>query len=352
MKLQVLGGSSSQNLVQKICPILKNPESYFLGKCLDAEILNGCPLNDLYKFKPSSLQLNTFPDGELDVKIDKNIRGDDIFIIQSTSSPVNDSLIELLLIIDAAKRASAGRITVALPYFGYSRKDRKDEGRVPISAKLIANLLTTAGADRILAIDLHAEQIQGFFDIPVDHLYAFPVLIQHLRKALTHDNNLIFVGPDLGATKLARRYAHAFKSDIALIDKRRINGEETSIQTLIGNVANKNVVLVDDIISTAGTIARSAHFLKTQGAQKIYMVATHSVICGSALEKLAEAPYEKLFITDTISNGVFADEEMCKKFRVEVVSIAKLLAVAIQHIHLNDSVSKLINFDQDNFLLL
>lgn len=352
MKLQVLGGTSSQRLIEKINPILSDPDKYLLKTCLDEEILkNKTYGSSLFKFKPSSLQINTFPDGELNVKIDRNIRGDDIFIIQSTSPPVNENLVELLLIIDAAKRASAGRITVVLPYFGYSRKDRKDEGRVPISAKLIANLLTTAGADRILTLDLHAEQIQGFFDIPVDHLYSFPVLKQHIKKSL-NDDNLIFVGPDLGATKLARKYAHVFKSDIALIDKRRINGEDTSIQSLIGDVFGKNVVLVDDIISTAGSISNAAHFLKTRGAQKIYMVATHGLFCGSALEKLMECPYEKIFITDSVSNGVFSNPEMREQFRVEVVSVAKLIAIAIQHIHLNDSVSKLINYDQDDFLLI
>jgi ribose-phosphate pyrophosphokinase len=277
--------------------------------------------------------VNRFPDGEINVKIDEDIRGSDVFIVQSTCPPVNEHVMELLLLIDCCKRASAGRITAVIPYFGYARKDRKDEGRVPISAKLMANVLATAGADRVLTIDLHSAQIQGFFDIPVDHLYAKPVMFNYLKEIVT--DRTAFVAPDVGSIKMVRSYAQAFKSHMAIVDKRRVDATNTTVENLIGNVEGRDVILIDDMISTAGSITEAAGTAKRFGAQKVYLCATHPVLCGNALEKIDKADVEKVAVTDTIPLNNNAGNNF------EVLSVASLLADAISRIHLHESVSSL-----------
>ncbi len=281
----------------------------------------------------ASANVQQFPDGEIDIKLNDDIRGTDVFILQPTCPPVNDNLIELLLLIDCCKRASAGRITTVIPYFGYARKDRKDEGRVPISAKLVADVLTTAGADRVLTLDLHSAQIQGFFDIPVDHLYAKPVLVESL--ASLKGDNLTVVAPDAGGIKMARSYARHLNAGLAIVDKKRVSGDTTSVEHLIGDVKDSDVIIVDDMISTAGSITKAVGTVKKFGADKVYLCATHPVLCGEALNKIEEADVEKVFVTDSIPLG----DKKCDK--IKVVSIAVLLAHAIKSIHHSRSVSRL-----------
>ncbi len=276
-----------------------------------------------------------FPDGELNVKIHDDVRGSDVFIIQPTCPPVDTNLMQLLVMIDCCRRASAGRITAVVPYFGYARQDRKDAGRVPITAKLVANMITTAGADRVLTIDLHAAQIQGFFDLPLDNLYASTELIPYFRDLGL--DNLVIVGPDVGSIKLARAYARQLGSvEFAVVDKRRIAGDKVEVRNVIGNVEHRNVLIVDDIISTAGSIAEAAAILKDYGAQKIYIGASHPVLCGSAIEKLLAADIEQVVVTDTIPLPEHKQIE-----RIHVVSVAPLLAKAIDNIHRHESVSRL-----------
>lgn len=274
-----------------------------------------------------------FPDGEIDVKINEDIRGSDVFIIQSTSPPVNKHVMELLLLIDCCKRASAGRITAVIPYFGYARKDRKDEGRVPISAKLMADLLDTAGAERVLTLDLHSAQIQGFFNIPVDHLYAKPVMVDYLSHCI--NERTTFVAPDVGSMKMVRSYAQLLKRNIAIVDKRRIDAEKTTVENLIGNVDGQDVFIIDDMISTGGSITEAAATVKRFGARKVCLCATHPVLCGDALKKIAAADVEKVIITDTIP----LYDKATEKF--EVLTVAHLLADAISRIHRHQSVSSL-----------
>jgi ribose-phosphate pyrophosphokinase len=277
--------------------------------------------------------LARFPDGEINLKVEVDVRGADVFVIQPTSPNVHEHLFELLSFADCLRRASADRITAVIPYFGYARKDRKDEGRVPINAKLVANLLVTAGYNRVLAIDLHAAQIQGFFDIPVDHLYARPVMIERVRQLGARD--VIIVSPDVGGVKLARAYAKDLGCDLAIIDKRRISGEQTVIEHVIGEVKNRDVVLVDDMVSTGGSIVDAARIVKEKGARKVFIVATHAVLCGNAVEKLNKAEVEKILFADTIP---LTDKKIS---RLEIVSVAQLLARAIERIHRSESVSKL-----------
>ncbi len=277
-----------------------------------------------------------FPDGETIIKLDENIRGRDVFIVQPTSHPVNDSLMELLIFIDCARRASARRVTAVIPYFGYARQDRKDEGRTPITAKLCANLISTAGADRVLVIDLHANQIQGFFDIPVDNLGAEPVLRAYFDNLELE--NLALVSPDVGNIKRARTFAQHLGGEMAIIDKRRISGKDIENQNLIGNVEGKTVLMIDDIIATAGTTASSAVFCKSNGAKKIYVGATHGVFCEPALERLKDAPIDQIVITDTIP---VKDETRAALDNLVVLSLASLVGEAIKRIHNNDSVSSL-----------
>jgi ribose-phosphate pyrophosphokinase len=310
--------------------ILRDKISMFSGSAnpkLAADIAKGLDI------PLGSATVNRFPDGEVNVKIDEDIRGSDVFIIQSTCPPVNDHVLELLLLIDCCKRASAGRITAVIPYFGYARKDRKDEGRVPISAKLMANLLATAGANRVLTIDLHSAQIQGFFDIPVDHLYASPVVQNYLKEVVTEKT--AFVAPDVGSIKMVRAYAQAYKTHMAIVDKRRVDATNTTVENLIGNVEGMDVILIDDMISTAGSITEAAGTAKRFGAQKVYICATHPVLCGDALNKIAKAGVEKVVVTDTIPLND-KDGEI-----FEVLSVASLLGDAISRIHLHESVSSL-----------
>ena len=279
--------------------------------------------------------MRRFPDGEIDLKIETDVRGADVFVVAPTCPPVHENLFELLTFIDCLRRASADRITAVMPYFGYARKDRKDEGRTPITAKLVANLITTAGTDRVLAIDLHAAQIQGFFDIPVDHLYARPVLMSEIRRHISP--RTIVVSPDVGGVKLARAYAKDLGRDteLAIIDKRRVSGDTTVIENVVGDVEGKDVVLVDDMVSTGGSITDACRIVKQKGAQRVYIVATHAVLCGNAVQKLSDCAAEKIFFTDTIPLG---DR---RPARVEVVSVAPLLARAIDRIHRSESVSGL-----------
>lgn len=277
-----------------------------------------------------------FSDGEIFVKIEESIRGSDIFIIQSTCNPANQNLMELLIMIDAVRRASAERITAVIPYFGYARQDRKAEPRVPITAKLVANLITTAGADRVLTMDLHADQIQGFFDIPVDHLYAFPVFIEYLKENYENLGDFVVVSPDTGGVKRARFLASFLDINIAIIDKRRVGYNVAEVMNLVGDVEGKNAVITDDIIDTGGTVAKAARKLKEEGAKKVIVMATHPVLSGNAKEKLSDEAIDEIVVTDTIP---IPEEKMLPK--IKVLSVYKLFAEAISRIHTNSSVSSL-----------
>jgi len=276
-----------------------------------------------------------FPDGESFVKINEDVRGRDIFIIQPTCAPQNENLMELLLFIDAAHRASAERITAVIPYYGYARQDRKDEGRVPISAKLVANMLQAAGADRVLTVHLHAHQVQGFFDIPVDHLLPEPVFAKHFRSLKM--SNLTVVSPDVGNVKTARVYAELLGGDLAIIDKERISGTEVRAGAVIGNVKGRNVLMVDDMISSGGTIAKAAAILSEHGAKSVYVAATHAVFCGNAVERLSDPAITGVVVTDTIPQ----QPEAARMKNLKVLSLAELLGKAIQRIHRHESVSQL-----------
>jgi ribose-phosphate pyrophosphokinase len=281
-------------------------------------------------------QLEDFPDGEISVKLLDDVRGADAFIIQSTCPPSNRNLMELLILIDCLKRASAKRITAVVPYFGYARQDRKDEGRVPITAKLVANLLTTAGTQRVLTLDLHAAQIQGFFDIPVDNLSAEPVLSAYINSLDL--GPLTLVSPDVGNVKRARVYANRLGGDLAIIDKRRVSGTETKPMAIIGDVRDKTVLMVDDIIATAGTVVKACELVKDSGARRIIVCATHGVMCGPAVDRLSGAPVDRLAMTDTIP----VPEEMHSRLpQLTVLPASELLGEAIRRIHRNESVSSL-----------
>jgi ribose-phosphate pyrophosphokinase len=283
----------------------------------------------------SPAKVGRFPDGEIDVQIESNIRGSDVFLVQSTCPPVNDNLMELLILIDAARRASAARITAVMPYFGYARKDRKDEGRVPITAKLCANLLAKAGADRVLTVDLHAAQIQGFFDMPVDHLYASPVLVRRFKERRIKD--LTVVAPDVGSSKMARGYANRLDGELAIVDKRRLSAEETEVGAVIGEVKDRHVLLIDDMISTAGSITEAARTCHEHGAKSVRIAATHGVLCGPARERLRAAPVEEIVLTDTIPVDTTGLDNLT------VLRIAPLLAEAIMRVHTEQSLSVLFN---------
>ncbi len=285
----------------------------------------------------AALTLDRFPDGEINLKVDCDVRGADVFVVQPTCPPVHENLFELLSFADCLRRASADRVTAVIPYFGYARKDRKDEGRTPINAKLVANLLTVAGFDRVVAVDLHAAQIQGFFDIPVDHLYARPVMIERVRQ-LGADKPII-VSPDVGGVKLARAYGKDLVTDLAIIDKRRLSGDRTVSENVVGEVGDRDVVIVDDMVSTGGSIVDAVRIVKEKGARNVYIVATHAVLAAQAVAKLNAAPIEKLLFADTLP---IADRGL---ERLEIVSIAPLLARAIDRIHRSESVSVL--FDSD-----
>lgn len=309
--LKIFAGNSNRKLAEAICSILEIP----LGHA----------------------RIEKFPDGEIDVKIEEDIRGVDTFFVQSTCPPVNDNLMEALLFADAARRASAERITAVVPYYGYARKDRKDEGRVPISAKMVANCMVSAGCDRVLTMDLHAAQIQGFFDIPVDHLYAAPVINEYFEKLKESKGikNMTIVAPDVGRSKVARGYAKRLNAGLAIVDKRRVSGEETEVMDMIGKVDGQVCVLIDDMIATGGSIVDAAKACIKFGAKEVYVACTHALFCGPAVERLKNAPIKECIVTDTVPvEGKEFDT-------LKVLSVSKLLATAIRNIHFNESVSLL-----------
>ncbi|MBQ8427660.1 MAG: ribose-phosphate pyrophosphokinase [Clostridia bacterium] len=279
------------------------------------------------------IEVTTFSDGEISIHIEETVRGRDLFIIQSTSSPVNDNLMELLIMIDAAKRASAARITAVIPYFGYARQDRKARSRDPITAKLVANLLTAAGADRVLTMDLHADQIQGFFDIPVDNLLGGPTLYNYFSKEVKVD---CVVAPDMGSVKRARKVAEKFGVPIAIIDKRRPKANVMEVMNIIGDVNGKRCLMLDDMIDTAGTICQGAQALKDAGATEIYAGCTHAVLSGPAVERLEKSAITKLVMLDTVQ---LPDEKMRDKFKI--LSVADVFAAAIENVYLDKPMSKL-----------
>ena len=272
-----------------------------------------------------------FADGEIFVRINENVRGRDTFIVQPTGPPA-ENIIELLLLIDAAKRASAARVTAVVPYFGYARQDRKDQPRVAIGAKLMANMITHAGADRLVSVDFHQHQVQAFFDIPVDHLYALPVFVEHYKERDL--DPLVVVASDVGAAKMARGYARRLGGEIAMIDKRRPAPNVAEVVNVVGDVQGKNCLIPDDMIDTGGTIAEAVKALKTQGAAKVYVNATHGLLSGSAVSTLAEAPLDEIAVTDTI---YLPEQKQWPALRI--LSVAPLLASAIRNIHDNESVS-------------
>lgn len=279
--------------------------------------------------------ITTFSDGEIMVQINENVRGCDIFVLQSTCTPVNDNIVELLLLIDALKRASAGRITAVIPYYGYGRQDRKVQPRVPISSKLVADLITVAGANRVLTVDLHAGQIQGFFNIPVDHLYASPVILDYIKKCNIKD--IVIVSPDAGGVERARAFAKRLNASLAIIDKRRERVNESQVMNVIGDVKGKNTIILDDMIDTAGTIAQAASALKEKEARKVLAACTHAVLSGPAIDRINNSVIEELIVTNTIR--LDSKQEKCKK--LTVLSIAPLLVEAIKRIHEESSISSL-----------
>ena len=293
----------------------------------------GVPLGDAV--------VKTFPDGETNVQIKENIRGRDVFIVQPTCPPANHNLMELLIIVDAMRRASAARITAVMPFFGYARQDRKDRPRVPITAKLVANLIAAAGVDRVLTVDLHAQQIQGFFDIPVDHLYALPVFLKHLRSR--DFSPLVVVAPDVGGIKVADSYAQALHVHLATVAKKRKSDTDVEASYIIGEVEGKNVLLVDDLTTTAGTITSAARICKDHGAKTIYAAVTHAVLTDMAIERLRESEIVELITT----NSVPERRAQLADCRMNVLDIAGLLGEGIRRIHGDESVSGLFNIDRE-----
>ena len=281
----------------------------------------------------ADVEVTAFPDGETFVKINENIRGEDVFIIQPSCPPTNQNIMELLIMVDAARRASAERITAVMPFFGYARQDRKDQPRVPITAKLVANLLTSAGVRRVLTMDLHAPQIQGFFDIPVDHLYAKPVLIQYLRERLGDTSNLTVVSPDVGGVKMARAYADALGAELAIVAKHRVNATHVEAMNVIGDVQERDVLLVDDMTETAGTLLAASAILHKHGARRIFAGVSHAILGDLAHERLASSSIEEVITTDSVPQA--------KGDRVHVVGTAPLLGEAIRRIHKGKSVTSL-----------
>lgn len=282
--------------------------------------------------------VSSFSDGEIRIKIEENVRGADVFVVQSCCTPVNNSIMELLIMLDALKRSSASRITAVIPYFGYARQDRKDQPRVPITAKLVADLVTTAGADRVLTMDLHAGQIQGFFNIPVDHLYALPVLLEYITKRFGKDlKDVVIVSPDAGGVERARAFAKRLQTNLAIIDKRREGPNNAQVMNIIGEVEGKHAILLDDMIDTAGTIVQGAQACADKGAKSVWAGCVHPVLSGPALERLQQSPLKEVVVTNTIPlNG---KDQQCPKLRV--LSVAPLLGEAIRRIHGEESVSSL-----------
>ena len=309
-QLKIFGGSANPKLFDKIC--------------------------DYLNLTPGQITVERFPDGECFCRIEEDVRGQDIFIVQPTCRPVNDNLMELLIMIESFKRASAARITAVIPYFGYARQDRKDEGRVPITAKLVANLLTRAGADRILAMDLHAAQIQGFFDIPVDHLSASPVLDHYISTLGYSPDECVIVSPDEGSIKRAAQHVKALGGTLAIIDKRRYGNRVEQANLIGGPIEGRVAFLFDDIISTGGSICGAAHLVKKMGATKIIIAATHPVLCGNAIEQLRNAPIDEIVLSDTIP--LLPEHDLPN---IKVISIAPILGEAIKRIHGNESISRM-----------
>ena len=280
--------------------------------------------------------VDAFPDGETFVKIEENVRGEDVYIVQSTSPPTNHHLMEMFIMMDALRRASASRITAVLPFYGYARQDRKDQPRVPITAKLVANLLVAAGASRVLTMDLHAQQIQGFFDIPVDHLYAAPVMYEYLKKKQIPD--LVVVSPDVGGLKMAHAYSQVLEGGLAIVAKRRKNATEVESMAIIGEIRGKNVLLVDDLTETAGTLTNAASLVKKKGAKKIYACVSHAILNDLGIERLRKSNIDELITTDTVLRPAIDG------VKVTTLSVAGLLGEAIKRIHSNSSVTSLFEF--------
>ena len=313
------GIANPKNGFKLLSGAANRPLAEEIARCLDVELCK--------------VTASRFADGEIFVRIDENIRGSDVFIVQPTNAPA-ENIMELLLLIDAARRASAGRITCVMPYYGYSRQDRKDQPRVAIGAKLIANLIETAGADRVLGIDFHQHQLQGFFDVPVDHLYAAPVFVSHYRKKQLKD--LVVVAPDVGAAKMARGFAKRLDGTFAIIDKRRPRANVAEVVNVVGEVAERDCLLVDDMIDTAGTVSEAASALKRLGAERVFVCATHALFSGPARDRLAASPITEVTVTDTVQ---ITEERTFPQLRV--LSVGELLAKAIRYTHQEQSVSSL-----------
>ncbi len=309
-ELKVFSGRSNRPLAEKIAAALGKP----LGSC----------------------EIKDFTDGEMWVKYSENIRGCDVYIVQSTNPPA-ENLLELLIMIDAARRASARKVVAVIPYFGYARQDRKDQPRVSITAKLVANLITVAGAERVITMDLHAPQIQGFFDIPLDHLYSSAVLVKHFKDDPIP--NLAVASPDVGGIKMARAYAKRLEADLVVIDKRRPKQNEAEVMNIIGDVAGRNILIVDDLVDTAGTLVNAVKALQNAGAKKVYAAATHPVLSGSAIERINTSNLEKIVVTDTLPLKVESP-------KLEIESIAQLFAEAIKRSYKHQSISSLFDIDK------
>jgi len=309
--IKIFAGNSNEPLAQEICGHLT--------------------------VKLGGAKVRTFSDGEVLVEISENVRGRDVYVIQSTCAPANNHLMEMLVMVDALKRASAARINAVVPYFGYARQDRKVTPRAPITAKLVADLMSVAGIDRLLTIDLHAGQIQGFFDIPVDHLYAAPVMLEEIRKIKTESEDLVVVSPDAGGTERARAFAKRLNAGLAIIDKRRSGPNVSEVMHIIGDVKGKSCVIIDDMIDTAGTLCTAAKALEAEGASDVYACATHGVLSGPALERITNSPLKSVVVTNTIP----AHEKVVQCEKLTSLSVSKLLAEAIRRIHNDESVSSL-----------
>ena len=308
--MKVFSGTANEPLAQAICKYI----GIELGRC----------------------NISSFPDGETFVKVEENVRGEDVFIVQSTCPPTNHNLMELFIMIDAVRRASAARITAVLPFYGYARQDRKDQPRVPITAKLVANLLVASGANRILTVDLHAQQIQGFFDIPVDHLYAAPVMYEYLRKK--HLTDLVVVSPDVGGLKMAHAYSQTLEAGLAIVAKRRKSATEVESMAVIGDIKGKNILLVDDLTETAGTLTSATALLKKKGAKRILACVSHAILNDVGIERLRKSGIDELITTDTVQRPAIDG------VKIVTLSVAGLLGEAIKRIHTNSSVNSLFEF--------
>lgn len=313
-EMKIFSGSANRDLAEKICKYI------------------GVPLGQA--------TISSFPDSETYVRIEENVRGRDVFLIQPTSPPTNQHLMELLIMVDAARRASADRITAVIPFFGYARQDRKDQPRVPITAKLVANLLNAAGVSRVLTMDLHAQQVQGFFDIPVDHLYSMPVLIKYLRQRLTRKT--VIVSPDVGGLKMASAYAHALGANLAIVAKQRKSATETEALYVIGDVEGSDVLLVDDLTETGGTLCSAANILKAKGALDIYAAVSHAVLVDLAIPRLQKSKIKELVTTNS------TPVRTVEGFSINVQCISELLGEGMKRIHNDESVSSLFNIEKEN----